>query len=241
MSNSPSALEPSTAQREAWWAEVGAFIQTQLKAVPELPAGIPADAFEAALSAKIGLGERGVSLREALAELGPPVPRPGKILGAPVNYLDHAREMNVEHTVAGLGFFLKSPSSVVGPDGRVPLPFPGRRTDQEAELGVVIGAIADHLSLEEALDVVFGYTCLVDVTVRGDEDRSTRKSFDTFTPIGPWIVTPDELDDPGRLRLRGWVNGELRQDATTDAMIYGVADIIAYASSVMTLEAGDVA
>lgn len=174
------------------------------------------------------------------ALLGPPVPKPGKILGAPVNYLDHRKEMNVEHTVSGLGFFLKSPSSVVGSDGRVMLPFPGRRTDQEAELGVVIGRTAAHVSVDDALDYVFGYTCLVDVTVRGAEERSTRKSFPGFTPIGPWIVTADEIPDPTDLRIRGWVNDQLRQDASTAEMVYGVARLIEFMSSVVSLEPGDV-
>lgn len=172
--------------------------------------------------------------------MGPPLPRPGKVVGVPVNYVDHRREMNVEHTVTGLGFFLKSPSSVTGPSGRVELPFPNRRTDQEAELGVVIGRPAVAVSEGDALDHVFGYTCLVDVTVRGAEERSTRKSFPGFTPIGPWIATADEIPDPTDLRIRGWVNGELRQDESTRRMIYSVAELIEFISSVVTLEAGDI-
>jgi len=171
---------------------------------------------------------------------GPPIPRPGKIVGVPVNYIDHQREMNVEHTVTGLGFFLKSPSSVVGPNGAVALPFPGRRTDQEAELGVVIGRPTANVSRADALDHVFGYTCLVDVTVRGAEERSTRKSFPGFTPIGPWITTADEVPDPTDLRIRGWVNDELRQDESTSQMIYGVAELIEFISSVVTLDVGDI-
>ena len=181
----------------------------------------------------------GEPMTYALDELGPPVPRPGQVLGTPVNYVDHQAEMKAEHTVAGLGFFLKSPSSVVGPDGCISLPFPGRRTDQEAELGVVIGATTTNVGVHEALDSVFGYTCLVDVTVRGREERSTRKSFAGFTPIGPWIVTADEIPDPTDLRLRGWVNDELRQDTSTSEMVYGVAQLIELMSSVVTLEPGD--
>ena len=171
--------------------------------------------------------------------LGPPVLRPSKIVGIPVNYVDHQREMNAAHTVAGLGFFLKSPSSIVGSNGRVALPFPHRRTDQEAELGVVIGKPATAVSKDEALDHVFGYTCLVDVTVRGQEERSTRKSFPGFTPIGPWITTADEVPDPCDLRIQGWVNGELRQDESTTKMVYGVAELVEFISSVVTLEPGD--
>ncbi len=180
----------------------------------------------------------GVVFEPAL--LGPPVPRPGKIVGVPVNYLDHQKEMNVAHTVAGLGFFLKSPTSIVGPNGSIPLPFAGRRTDQEAEVGVVIGRAATDVSATEALDHVFGYTCLVDVTVRGAEERSTRKSFPGFTPIGPWITTADEITDPGNLRVRGWVGDELRQDESTAAMVYGIAELIEFISSVVALEPGDI-
>ena len=172
--------------------------------------------------------------------LGPPVPRPGQIVGAPVNYRDHQREMNAAHTIAGLGFFLKSPTSVTGNDGRVELPFPDRRTDQEAELGVVIGRTASNVPVDEALDHVFGYTCLVDVTVRGDEERSTRKSFPGFTPIGPWITPASEIPDPTDLRIRGWVDGELRQDESTAQMVYGVAQLVEFISSVITLHPGDV-
>ncbi len=171
---------------------------------------------------------------------GPPVPMPGKIIGAPVNYVDHQAEMKVEHTISGLGFFMKSPSSVTGADGGVTLPFPGRRTDQEAELGVVIGSRARHVAHHDALDHVFGYTCLVDVTVRGPEERSTRKSFDGFTPIGPWVVPIDQIPDPERLRIRGRVNGVTRQDASTAEMVYGVAALIEFISSVVPLDPGDI-
>ena len=179
-------------------------------------------------------------IRFAPTDLGAPVPRPGKILGAPVNYEDHQREMNAAHTIAGLGFFLKSPSSIVGPDGAVPLPFPDRRTDQEAELGVVIGTTASNVTIADALDCVFGYTCLIDVTVRGDEERSTRKSFPGFTPIGPWVTTAEEIPDPTDLRIQGWVGDELRQDESSAAMVYGVAALIEFMSTVVTLEPGDI-
>lgn len=173
------------------------------------------------------------------ARLGPPLPRPGKIVAAPVNYRDHQAEMAAPLTVAELGLFLKAPSSVIGPAGCVLLPYSDVRTDQEAELAVVIGRTARDVPANSALDHVAGYTCLFDITVRSTEDRSTRKSFDTFTPMGPWLVTPDEVGDPGCLQLRCWVNGELRQSASTADLIFGVPELIAYASSVMTLWPGD--
>jgi 2-keto-4-pentenoate hydratase/2-oxohepta-3-ene-1,7-dioic acid hydratase in catechol pathway len=172
--------------------------------------------------------------------LDPPIPRPGKIVAAPVNYVNHKEEMNVKATVAQLGVFLKASSSVIGPGGTIELPYTDRRTDQEGELAVVIGKTTRNVLVADALDHVFGYTCLLDITVRGQEDRSTRKSFDTFTPIGPWITSNESVGDPGQLDLKCWVNEELRQDANTRDLIYGVPKLIEYISSVMTLYPGDI-
>lgn len=177
---------------------------------------------------------------EAAGVWGPPLSRPGKIVGAPVNYLDHGAEMAMTHTVEELGFFLKAPSSVIGPGGSVVLPDPTVRTDQEAELAVVISRRARRVSPELALSHVLGYTCLLDITQRGSQERSMRKSYDTFTPMGPWITTTDEIPDPGVLSLRCWVDGLLRQDATTADLIVGVPELVARISAVMTLEPGDV-
>jgi 2-keto-4-pentenoate hydratase/2-oxohepta-3-ene-1,7-dioic acid hydratase in catechol pathway len=169
-----------------------------------------------------------------------PLPRPGKILGAPANYREHVDEMPDANTILDWGMFLKATSSVTGPGTDVRLPYLDRRTDQEGELGVVIGRTARDVGVAEALDHVFGYTCVLDITVRSTEDRSTRKSFDTFTPMGPWVTTADAVGDPADLRLRCWVNDDLRQDAATATMIFPVPDLVAYASSVMTLWPGDV-
>jgi 2-keto-4-pentenoate hydratase/2-oxohepta-3-ene-1,7-dioic acid hydratase in catechol pathway len=169
-----------------------------------------------------------------------PLPEPPKVIAAPVNYQAHKKEMRVEHTVADLGIFLKARTSVIGPGGTVVLPYTDRRFDQEAELGVVIGRRARNLTPAEAPRAIFGYTCLFDMSMRSTEDRSTRKSFDTFTPIGPWVVTADEIPDPARLRLSCWVNGALRQEASVADLIFDVPTLVAYASSVMTLEPGDV-
>ncbi|MEU1090108.1 fumarylacetoacetate hydrolase family protein [Streptomyces sp. NPDC005892] len=169
-----------------------------------------------------------------------PLPRPGKIIGAPVNYLDHKAEMEYTTSIADLGVFLKANSSVIGPGQDVLLPYTDKRTDQEGELGVVIGRTASHVDAADALDHVFGYTCVLDITVRSGEDRSTRKSFDTFTPMGPWIVTADEIPDPDSLDLRCDVGGETRQRTNTADLIFGVRELIAYTSSVMTLHPGDV-
>jgi len=177
-----------------------------------------------------------------LAELrlAAPIARPGKVVGAPVNYLDHKAEMGEQRTIADYGVFLKASSSVIGPEELIRLPYLDVRTDHEGELAVVIGRTAEGVAVADALDHVFGYAPLLDITVRSGEDRSTRKSFDTFTPLGPWVTTADEVVDPGALELRCWVDGELRQSASTSELIYGVAELVAYASHVMTLYPGDV-
>jgi 2-keto-4-pentenoate hydratase/2-oxohepta-3-ene-1,7-dioic acid hydratase in catechol pathway len=169
-----------------------------------------------------------------------PIPRPTKVIGAPANYREHVAEMAATSTIAEWGVFLKATSSLIGDGDLIKLPYTDKRTDHEGELALIIGKTARHVGVGEALDHVFGYTCSLDITVRSSEDRSTRKSFDTFTPLGPWVTTADEIADPGDLELRCWVNGELRQSASTKELIFGVPELIAYASSVMTLLPGDV-
>ncbi len=174
------------------------------------------------------------------AALTSPIVRPPKIIAAPVNYLDHKIEMSEQKSIAEYGVFLKASTSVIGPNGTITLPYSDKRTDQEGELGVVIGRAARGVSREDALDYVFGYCCVLDITVRSTEDRSTRKSFDTFTPLGPWITTRDEVSDPGALDLQCWVGDERRQAVSTGELLFDVPLLIEYASSVMTLEPGDV-
>lgn len=169
-----------------------------------------------------------------------PVTDPSKIVAAPVNYRDHQAEMNEDTHIDGLGIFLKAPSSVIGHGGVVRLPYDDRRFDQEGELALVVGRTARHVPPEQALDHVFGYTCLLDITMRGGEDRSTRKSFDSFSPMGPWLVTPDEVGDPSKLHLSTTVSGAVRQDADVADLIWGIPALLSYASSVMTLHPGDV-
>ena len=176
----------------------------------------------------------------ASVKLAPVIPDPGKIIAAPVNYRDHQAEMQEDFHIDALGVFLKATSSVLESGGTVRLPYTDRRFDQEGELALVIGRSASHVSVENAFDYVAGYTILLDMTMRGGEDRSTRKSFDSFTPIGPYLVTPDEAGAPDGMRLQTWVNDDLRQDADVSDLIWNVPRLIAYASSVMTLHPGDV-
>jgi 2-keto-4-pentenoate hydratase/2-oxohepta-3-ene-1,7-dioic acid hydratase in catechol pathway len=180
------------------------------------------------------------SVALASVRLDPPVPDPTKIVAAPVNYRDHKSEMKVTVDIHDLAVFLKASSSLVGHGAAVRLPYSDRRVDQEGELAAVIGRRASNVPVAEALDHVVGYTGLLDITMRGGEDRSTRKSFDTFTPLGPWLVTSDEADAPDTIDLDCTVSGEHRQSSNTKHLIWGVAELVAYISSVMTLEVGDV-
>lgn len=174
-----------------------------------------------------------------------PVPATGKIWAAPVNYRKHQEEMNKQFnnaplTVEDLALFLKSPDSLSGPMDPIQLPFKDRRTDHEAELGYVVGKKAKNVKAEDAKDYIFGYFALLDISIRGNEERTWRKSFDTFTPIGPWIVTADEIEDPNQLSLKLWVNDELRQDGNTKHLIYDCYKCFEVACNNMQLKPGDV-
>lgn len=178
-----------------------------------------------------------------------PIPSPTLVLAAPVNYRRHQREMGGPdgvyagqpiHTIETYAGFVKASSSVIGPDEAILLPVGDRRFDHEGEVGVVIGATATGVSRYRALDYVFGYVPLLDITMRGSEDRSYRKSFDTFTPIGPAIVTADEVADPSDISFNLTVNGALRQQANTKDLIYDIPRLVEFYSNVMTLHPGDV-
>ncbi len=181
-----------------------------------------------------------------------PLPFPGTVIAAPANYRKHVGELGERgvtkpgNSANEIGFFLKTSSSVVGPGGPILLPRGSkRRFDHESELAAVIGKTGKNIPRDRALDYVFGYSCLMDLTMRLEpgmpaEERPTRKSFDTFTPLGPWIVTADEIPDPQSLANQLWVNGELRQSANTRDMTVSVAALIELISSVMTINPGDV-
>ena len=169
--------------------------------------------------------------------------RPGKIVAIGLNYRQHAAESGVEPPAAPL-IFAKFPSSVVGPTADIVV---DRRltqsVDWEAELGVVVGARMRNVPADRALEHVFGYTVVNDVSARdaqsGDGQWVRAKSMDTFCPTGPVVVRADEIPDPQRLRVWTAVNGEVMQDASTADMIFGVAELLAYCSSNFTLEPGD--
>ena len=178
-----------------------------------------------------------------------PVANPGKIIAAPVNYLKHldeAREdaeihhQNAILDIQKIGLFLKATSSLCGVSAGVNIEHPERRNDHEAELVVVIGKAGRIIRREDALSHIAGYSIGLDMTTRGPEERSLRKSIDTYSVVGPWLVTSDELTDPTALDFSLWVNNELRQKANTRDLIIDVAGLIEYASSFYSLQPGDI-
>ena len=178
-----------------------------------------------------------------------PVANPGKIIAAPVNYAKHLQEAladkgihhgNLVNEIHKAGMFLKATSAVVGPGEGVKLVHTDRRNDHEVELALVIGRTAKNVNAAAALDCIAGYCIGLDMTIRGPEERSLRKSPDSYCVLGPWLATPDEVGDPGSLQVSITVNGEPRQDASTSDLILGVAELIAWGSSFYTLHPGDV-
>jgi 2-keto-4-pentenoate hydratase/2-oxohepta-3-ene-1,7-dioic acid hydratase in catechol pathway len=185
------------------------------------------------------------------ANLLSPVANPGKIVAAPVNYKKHLEEVIADpalhqqskiHTqeIHKTGLFLKATSSMIGSSQDVVIRHPDRRTDHEVELAVVIGKRAKSVRRAEALHFVAGYCIGLDISVRGTEERSLRKSLDTYTVLGPWLVTSEEIQDPANLELSITVNGELRQKGNTRDLILGVPELIEFATSFYTLFPGDI-
>ncbi|MFN2646747.1 MAG: fumarylacetoacetate hydrolase family protein [Burkholderiales bacterium] len=178
-----------------------------------------------------------------------PVANPGKIIAAPVNYKKHLEEAladkgihhgNLVQEIHKAGMFLKAPSSLVGPGEGVKLVHTDRRNDHEVELAVVIGKRCRAVKAAEALECVAGYCIGLDMTIRGPEERSLRKSPDSYCVLGPWLVTRDEVPDPGALAVKISVNGAVRQDAHTSDLILTVAQLIEWGSAFYTLHPGDV-
>lgn len=197
---------------------------------------------EAAASRTSGRDIAGVKLLS-------PVANPSKIIGAPINYKEHVEESKKDQAIAygrqlksigEFGLFLKANSTLVGAGEGVALRFTDRRNDHEMELAVVIGRKADRVPLERALDYVAGYAIGLDMTVRGPEVPSFRKSIDTYGVLGPWLVTADEIPDPNNVDIALSVNGEIRQKSNTQFLDYNVHKLIAWASEYYTLYPGDI-
>jgi 2-keto-4-pentenoate hydratase/2-oxohepta-3-ene-1,7-dioic acid hydratase in catechol pathway len=178
-----------------------------------------------------------------------PVANPGKLVAAPVNYQRHLDEVranpDLHHNnkiavIETAGLFLKATSSLVGAGEGVALRKLNRRSDHEVELAFVIGKRASRVARADALQYVAGYCIGLDITIRGPEERSLRKSVDSYSVLGPWLVTADEIQNPGALGLSLSVNGKIRQQSSTADLILGVPELLEYASSFYTLFPGDV-
>ncbi len=187
-------------------------------------------------------GARGERLALADVELLAPV-RPSKVVCVGLNYRDHAAEQNIELPARPL-LFCKVPTAVCGPNAAIEKPTDLEQLDYEAELGVVIGRRARHLDSADAADHIAGYVAVNDVSARdaqfSDGQWFRGKSCDTFAPLGPALVSSDEVGDPHDLAVRCTVNGELRQASRTDQLIFGVEELISYCSRYFTLLPGDV-
>jgi 2-keto-4-pentenoate hydratase/2-oxohepta-3-ene-1,7-dioic acid hydratase in catechol pathway len=172
-----------------------------------------------------------------------PVPRPGKFLGIGLNYADHISETGRDKPEYPT-FFTKQSTCVIANGEAIHVPLISDKVDYEGELGFVIGKRCRHVPVEKAHEVIAGYTICNDVTVRDWQQRTPTwtlgKSFDTHGPMGPWLVTADEIADPHNLILKTWVDDELRQNANTGEMIFNCYEMVAYLTQAMTLEPGDV-
>lgn len=180
---------------------------------------------------------------EAGLRLGPCVPNPGKVVCVGLNYLRHARESGMDAPAEPV-LFSKFGNSIAAPDETIPIPATAPQVDYEAELVAVIGSTVRNVGVDEALDHVLGYCNGNDLSDRHLQFVSGQwllgKTLDKFQPIGPYLVTADEVGDPQNLRVRCWVDGDLRQDSNSSDMIFGVAECISYISRHFTLEPGDI-
>ncbi|HTC85269.1 MAG TPA: fumarylacetoacetate hydrolase family protein [Candidatus Acidoferrum sp.] len=218
---------------------VGVLDGDELVAAARAPSDLPE------LLAGDGLDALGAGERVAVTDVSllAPVGRPPKFLAIGLNYAAHAAEspmLRPEHQL----WFNKQSTCVTGPGDSIEIPRASSMVDYEGELAFVIGTRCRHVPASRAADVIAGFTIVNDVSVRDWQRRTPTmtmgKSFDTHGPMGPWLVTPDEVGDPHSLRLRTWVNGELRQDASTDDLIFNCWDMIEHLTTAFTLEPGDV-
>ena len=225
-------------------------LELNLEGVPESPEalfqqGLPALAALEGLVAQVLplAGGDDWLLDEASLTLGPCVPNPEKILCVGLNYRRHIAETGAQVPEVPV-LFSKFENALAATGEPVPLPQHVVQYDYEAELAVVIGKKAKYVSEDEALDYVLGYCNANDISARELQMRTSQwllgKTLDRFLPLGPYLVTPDEVGDPQQLPVRCWLNGELRQDSNTADMLFSAAQVISYASQYMTLEPGDI-
>ncbi|HKT18674.1 MAG TPA: fumarylacetoacetate hydrolase family protein [Stellaceae bacterium] len=203
----------------------------------------------AKLKPELEAAASGAGIPVAQVKFLPPVAAPSKVIGTPTNYKDHIAEANQQRavftgrysgTIEEQGLFLKANSCLIGAGETVKLRFPDRRTDHEMELGVIIGKPASNIKLEDALNYVAGYCIALDMVVRGSQDRSMRKSVDSYGVAGPWMVTADEIADPQNLDFSLAVNGEVKQKSNTRNMIMDLKRQIQFGAEYYTLLPGDI-
>ena len=208
-----------------------------VEALPQMRAAIEAEARKGAVHALSSV------------KFQSPVANPGKIIGAPINYKAHVEESKADAgighgrnitSIGDWGLFLKAGTSLIGCSDEIVLRFPQRRNDHEVELGVVIGRQGNQIAAADAMNHVAGYTVALDMTLRGPEFQCFRKSIDSYSVVGPWLVTADEVADPNSLNLWLTVNGESRQKSNTSMLVYDIARLIEFASSFYTLMPGDI-
>lgn len=228
--------------------DVTSAIQTLQLGPPQPGLGDPLIARLSDLQAAIRNGTFDRRIAVDAVKLLSPVAAPTKLVCAPVNYLDHQAEgfadPAIHHNrhvakIREVALFLKATSALIGPGEPIRLRHLDRRNDHELELAVIIGKRADRIQAEQAFEHIAGYAIGLDMTLRGPEDRSFRKSIDTYAVLGPWLVTADEIEEPN-LDMMLRVNGELRQSANTRDLVVHIPQLIEWASSYYTLHPGDV-
>jgi 2-keto-4-pentenoate hydratase/2-oxohepta-3-ene-1,7-dioic acid hydratase in catechol pathway len=224
--------------------------QTQIRAAA--PYAMTGDAVIAALPAwrsRLEMAAKAPGKPISAVKLLSPVARPSKLVAAPTNYKAHIDEMAARATAQNIkpspaigtaGLFLKANSSLVGPSEGVAIRFPERRNEHEVELAIIFGREGSDIPRDKTLDYVAGYCIGLDMTARGPEDRSFRKSIDTYSVLGPWIVTADEISDPDNVPLNIAVNGEIKQSSNTNQLIYDCRTLIEWGSTFYTFYPGDV-
>jgi len=225
--------------------------QTQIRAAA--PYAMRGDAVIAALPAwrsrLEAIADKAPGKPASQVKLLSPVARPSKLVAAPTNYKAHIEEMAARAAsqnimaapaIGTAGLFIKANSSLVGPSEGVAIRFPDRRNEHEVELAIIFGKQGSDIPRDKALDYVAGYAIGLDMTARGKEDRSFRKSIDTYSVLGPWLVTADEIPDPDNVPLSIFVNGELKQSSNTNHLIYDCRKLIEWGSTFYSFYPGDV-
>jgi 2-keto-4-pentenoate hydratase/2-oxohepta-3-ene-1,7-dioic acid hydratase in catechol pathway len=228
--------------------------QTQIRAAA--PYAMKGDAVVAALPAwrarLEAMADKAPGKPVSQVKLLSPVARPSKLVAAPTNYKAHIDEMQqrvqqgtAQQTpfspfIEKAGLFLKANSSMVGPSEGIAIRFPDRRNEHEVELCMIFGREGSDIPRDKALDYITGYCIGLDMTARGGEDRSFRKSIDGYSVLGPWLVTADEIPDPDNVPLRIFVNGDKKQESNTRLLIYDCKKLIEWGSTFYTFHPGDV-